>query len=94
MRSYSGRPPHKPNESVTRLLGTCGWARLVRSTGAVDFSRRDACEPDTRSFGAPDGSVAIPNMRRCASEGLARWNNSNRCQEKQPYHSATKALTA
>ena len=56
---------------------------MVSATGVVDLARGNACETDARTFLAPDRPVAIPNSLRCASEGLARGDDSSGKQERE-----------
>ena len=54
---------------------------------AIHFPGRNAGQTNTRSFGAPDRAVAIPNPGRCAGEGLARGlGRGSGKDEQREYH--------
>jgi hypothetical protein len=71
----SPRPAEYPHKPVASLDRTDGRTRLIGPASAIHLARCDAGYPHLRTFGAKDRSVAIPNERRCALEGLTCWNN-------------------
>jgi hypothetical protein len=75
----TARCAEESDQGVSRLRARCAWAGMVRPASAVYLACRDAGKPDLRSFGAPDGAVAIPNTRGGAGEGgAARYRGEER----------------
>ena len=70
-------------EGVACLLGGCVGARLVGIASPVGLARRNSSETDTRTFSAPYRTIAIPDCRGSASEGLAGGDDRNRGEEER-----------
>ena len=62
-------PAEQSDELVARLDRAGLGARMASATGAVHFPRGNPRQPDARTLGAPHWTIAIPDMRRGASEG-------------------------
>lgn len=71
----AARSAHELDEGVSRVFGGCLGARLIGAASAVHFSGGNPGDPDMWTFGAPDRTIAVPDMGRRAGEGLARGDD-------------------
>jgi hypothetical protein len=71
-------------QTIARVDRANGWTRLVRAASAVHLARRYTCNSNSRAFGAPDRTIAVPYRRRGAGECSsgrddARKNEKHHC---------------
>lgn len=78
---------HQLDERIARLNRRGIGAGLIGPAGAVHFPRSDAGNPKVRTFRAPDRTVTIPDVRRCAGECLS--GGDDRGGKQGEYHMAT-----
>ncbi len=70
--SLDSRAPPSSATSWSRASSAeASGAGLVGPAAFVHLARRNSGQADMRAFSAPDRAVAVPDMRRCASEILA-----------------------
>jgi hypothetical protein len=66
----AARPAQQTNQRVAGFYRRGRGAGLVGAACGIHFARRDSRDAEMRSLGAPDGSIAVPDMGGRASEGL------------------------
>ena len=68
---------NQSNERIARFLGRRRRTRLVGTAGAIDLAGGNPGKPDARTFSAPDGAIAIPDMCGCAGKGFTGWDHQD-----------------
>lgn len=86
-RDRSARAAHQLYQRIARLNCRGSGAGLIVPAGAVHFPRSDAGDPQVRTFRAPDRTVTIPDVGRCAGECLSGGDDGGGKQGE--YHMAT-----
>ena len=77
-RDMAGRePPSRAAQQVNEMIAGnaaagCGAGMSGPAAAVVDLSGRNAGQADTRTFGAPDRAIAVPDRHRGAGEDCAR----------------------
>lgn len=73
----------QPDEGITGLDRRGRRTGMSATAAAIHFPGRNPGQTNTRSFGAPDRTVAIPHPGGCAGEGLAHGLSRGRGKEEQ-----------
>lgn len=82
--------PDKLNKRVTCLFRVSIWAGMANTARSVQFFSCNARQANARTFGAPNGSIAIPDPRRRALKRLPCRNDSCGKDECQKHQCATQ----
>jgi len=76
----AGWLPYKSNQAVASRFGTRGGAGMTGTACPVHFTGGNSGQSNTRAFGAPDWSVAVPDPGWGTLEGSASWNSLSKDQ--------------
>jgi hypothetical protein len=79
----------KADQTIARFLSANGWARLACFACPIHLASSHASNADSRPFGAPDWSVAVPDRNRRAGECQA---SSDRLNGEYHFRSPDRAL--